>query len=376
MSYRMSFRTSFRDKFQTGATMMALAIMTAMLLLIAGCGAESETASAQSRDIKATTGQARLASIPRTVTATGGLQAGTTVMVSTRMMGWVRHIYVTEGQMVKKGDPLVTIDAADLHAKKAQAEAGIIEAKAVLANAEKMAERFEKLYAEKSVSKQQLDDVLTGRDRAAAGVKMATAGLTEVNVHLSYLEITAPVTGMVTRKVIDEGNMANPGMPLIYVESAGDMKVVAYLGERDVSAVSVGTLVTVEVTSLSGAVFNVPLTKVVPTANPGSRTYDIEASLNTDDARLKSGMFARVTVPVGTRKAVVVPTAAIQQRGQLTGVWIVGTDGYTHLRWIRVGHALQGPDGDSIEVLAGLTGTETVVIASEQPLVEGDRVVN
>ena len=172
--------------------------------------------------------------------------------------------------------------------------------------------------------------------------------------------------------MIEEGNMANPGMPLITMESAGDMKVVAHLGEKDVSAVAIGMQVAVEVTSLSGANFKVPLTKVVPTANPGSRTYDIEAALITTDPRLKSGMFARVTVPVGTREAILVPAPAVHKRGQLTGVWIVATDGTAHLRWVRLGHQI----GDDFEVLAGLSGTETVVLGSETPLTEGDRVVN
>jgi len=361
---------SIRNQISTGALVMG---MVATLLTVAGCGDTGETASARGKDVKATTGQARLAVIPRNVTATGSLQAGTTVMVSTRMMGWVRQVHVSEGQNVAKGDPLVSIDDSDLKAKKAQAQAGIAEAQAVLANARKTAERFEKLYAEKSVSKQQLDDVLTGRDRAAAGVKMAKAGLAEVNVHLSYLDISSPVDGIVTRQMIDEGNMANPGMPLISVESIGDMKVVAYLGEKDVSSVAVGAIVTVEVTSLSDASFRVPLTKVVPTANPGSRTYDIEAILGAEDPRLKSGMFARVTVPVGTRRAVLAPTAAIERRGQLTGLWIVGNDDIVQLRWVRLGHRVAA---DEIEVLAGMDGTETVVLTSEQPLSEGDRVVN
>jgi len=362
-----------RNKIQISALLLAT---TAVLLLVAGCGGKAEIASAQGKDVKATTAQARFASVPLTVSATGGLQAGTSVMVSTRMMGWVRQVHVVEGQHVAKGDRLVSIDDTDLQAKKSQAEAGIAEAKAVLANAEKMVARFENLYADKSVSKQQLDDVLTGRDRAAAGVRMAQAGLAEVKVHLSYLDITAPVAGLVTRKAIEEGNMANPGLPLIFLESAGDMKVVAHLGEKDVSSVAVGTPVKVEVTSLSDATFDVPLTKVVPAANPGSRTYDIEAALDTSDPRLKSGMFARVTVPVGAREAVLVPEAAIHRRGQLTGVWIVAADGTARLRWVRLGH-VQNHDGRAeIEVLSGLTGAETVVLASEQPLTEGDRVVN
>ena len=341
------------------------------LLAVTGCGRESDTA-AVGKDVKGTTGQAVLQPIPRLVTATGSLEAGHTIMVSTRMMGWVRKIHVREGQTVAKGDLLVSIDDSDLKAKQAQARAAVVEAEAVLANAEKMAERFEKLYAEKSVSKQQLDDVLTGRDRAAAGRSMARSGLAEVTVHLNYLTITAPSEGVVARRMVEEGDMANPGMPLVSLESTGAMKVVAHLGEKDVSSVTVGDMVTVDVTSVDGAVFAAPVDNVIQAANPGSRTYDIEVILDDPDPRLKSGMFARVSIPVGTRQAVLVPADAVIRRGQLTGVWTVLADGFAHLRWVRLGRA----SGDAVEVLSGLAGDETVVLSTQQPLAEGDRVVN
>ncbi len=351
---------------------LLLTAAVALLLVVSGCGKKSETAQSAGKDVQGTTGKASLQSVPRVVTATGSLEAGKTITVSTRMMGWVRQIHVREGQSVAKGDLLISIDDSDLRAKKAQAEAGIVEARAVLTNAEKMAERFEKLYGEKSVSKQQLDDVLTGRDRAAAGLNMAQAGLDEVRVHLSYLSIKATADGMVARKMIEEGDMANPGMPLITLESTGAMKVVAHLGEKDVSAVTIGDMVTIDVTSLDGAVFTAPLDKIIQAANPGSRTYDIEAVLDNPDPRLKSGMFARVSVPVGTREAVMVPSEAIIERGQLTGVWTVHADGTAHLRWVRLGRAID----DSMEILSGLAGNETVVLSTQQPLAEGDRVVN
>jgi len=343
----------------------------AVLLAVSGCGKKADTTAAHGKDIKGETGQASRQTVPRLVTATGNLQAEKTVMVSTRMMGWVRRIHVVEGQSVSKGDLLVNIDDSDLKAKKVQAEAGIVEAEAVLANAERMAERFEKLYAEKSVSKQQLDDVLTGRDRAAAGLKMAEAGLAEVKVHLSYLSITAPSDGIVTRKMIEEGDMANPGMPLVSLESSGPMKVVAHLGEKDISAVKVGDMATIDVTSLDDAVFEAPLNKVIRAVNPGSRTYDIEAVIDNPDTRLRSGMFARVSLPIGERQAILVPTDAVIRRGQLTGVWIVRQDGTAHLRWIRLGRSF----GDSVEILSGMNGDETVVLSTQQPLAEGDRVV-
>ena len=342
------------------------------LVLISGCGSKSETAEATSKDVSCTTGQAQLMSIPQYVTATGSLEADKSVMVSTRMMGWVKKIHVKEGQTVSKGDPLLSIDDTDLMAKKAQAKAGIAEAEAVLANAEKMVARFERLYAEKSVSRAQYDDVLTGRDRAAAGVAMAKAGLSEVNVHLSYLDITASTEGVVARKMIEEGDMANPGMPLLILEQTGLIKVVAHLGEKDVSAVKAGDTVLVSVSSVTGAEYDVTLDHVIPTANPGSRTYDIEATLDNSDGRLRSGMFARVKVPVAMREAVMVPEKAIIRRGQLTGVWVVNSNQVAHLRWVRLGHPL----GDAMEVLSGLSGNETLVLHAEMPLTEGDKVVN
>ena len=348
-----------------------LTAVLVILLAVSGCGKKSEPAGARGKDVKGTTGQASLQTVPRMVTATGSLQAEKTIMVSTRMMGWVRRIHVVEGQSVSKGDLLVNIDDSDLKAKKVQAEAGITEARAVLTNAEKMAERFEKLYAEKSVSKQQLDDVTTGRDRAAAGLKMAEAGLAEVKVHLSYLSITAPNDGTIARKMIEEGDMANPGMPLITLESSGPMKVVAHLGEKDISTVKVGDIATIDVTSLDGAVFQAPLNKVIRAVNPGSRTYDIEAVLGDPDPRLRSGMFARVTLPVGERQAILVPREAVIKRGQLTGLWVVQENGTAHLRWIRLGR----PFGDQVEILSGMNGDETVVLSTQQPLAEGDRVV-
>ena len=360
-----------RRRFRVLTSGAVLLLMFAVLLAASGCGKKSETAEAQSKDVACRVTEITAGTVPQYVTATGSLAAEKTVMVSTRMMGWVKRIHVIEGQTVKQGDPLLDIDDTDLQAKKAQAQAGIAEARAVLANAEKMAERFQKLYAEKSVSKQQLDDVLTGRDRAAAGLEMAKAGLREVNVHLGYLNITAPADGVVARKMIEEGDMANPGMPLVNLEQTGRLKVIAHLGEKDISAVKTGDRVTVNVTSLPGAVYTVTLDRIIPTANPGSRTYDIEAFLDNPDGRLKSGMFARMNVPVGERRAVLVPAEAVIRRGQLTGLWIVGQDDIVHLRWVRLGRERDG----AYEVLSGLSGGETLVLSAEQPLAEGDRVV-
>ena len=353
-------------------TTAVLAIAAFSLALVtAGCGKESETVGTSGRDVHATVGSAELASVDDVISITGNIAAAKSINISTRMMGWVVKIHVNAGQYVSKGAPLINIDDTDLLAKRIQAEAAIAEAKAVLANAEKMVERFEKLYAESSVSRAQLDDVLTGRDRAVAGLQRAEAGLSEIEVHSGYLAIVAPTSGVVARKMIEEGDMASPGVPLLVLEQTGQMKVIAHVGEKDINAVQVGTTVGVEVTSLPDAHYTVAIERVVPAANPGSRTYDIEATIANRDGLLRSGMFARVTVPTGTREVVLAPAAAVVRRGQLTGFWLVDADERAHLRWVRLGRQ----HGDGVEVLSGLHGGESVVLHSELPLAEGDKVV-
>jgi RND family efflux transporter MFP subunit len=353
------------------ASWIHLASLLAALAAGSGCGRHHEAEVAAGRDVQATTIVATPQRIGEYVRTTGSLKAQQTVQISTRMMGWVRKIHVQEGQYVEAGAPLISIDDSDLRAKKAQVEAGIAEARAVLANAETMVARFENLFAEKSVSKQQLDDVMTGRDRAAAGLAAALARRQEVEVQLGYVDIAAPVAGLVARKMIEEGDMASPGVPLLVLEDNERMKVIARLGEKDIDAVSPGDTVLVEVTSLEDAQYRTPLARVIPAADPGSRTYDIEAYVPNPEGRLKSGMFARVRVQVGWREAVAVPAASIAARGQLRGVFVVDQDSVVHLRWVRLGHAF----AQQVEVLSGLKRGETIVLSAAVPLVEGDRVV-
>ncbi len=368
----MSFSTISGGARPRGGALLVTLVAAAALAVLAGCGGSDEPAAYQPKEVRADLVDAVRTQIPRTVMATGELEAENAMEVSTRLMGHVREVLVNVGDKVETGQLLAQIDDTDMLARKRQAEAAIDEAEAVLANAETNLARFERLYAEDSVSKSQLDDARTARDRARAGLNRAEAALSEVEVQLDYLRIEAPAPGTVTRRLVDPGDMASPGQPLLMLEQTGIMKVLAGLSEKDVDLVGVGKEVTVRITSLAQATYTVPIARIKPAANPMSRTFDLEAYLPNESGRLRSGMFARVEVPVGTREAVLVPREAVHERGQLTGVWVVGEDGIAHLRWIRVGQTL----GDEVEVISGLEGGERVVLRADLPLVEGDKVVS
>jgi len=366
-----------RARLEAGATPRVLRLILPTVLVaglgfvLGGCGGADEPASYQPKEVHVELVTALRTGVPRIVTATGELQAQNTVEVATRMMGHVREVLVRDGEVVEAGQCLVRIDDTDVLAQLRQAQAARAEAQAVLDNAETNLARFERLFAENSVSRAQLDDVRTGRDRARAGLQRAEAMMAEIEVHLGYLRVQAPTAGTVARRLVDPGDMANPGMPLIILEQSNIMKVRAGLSERDVDLVNVGGEVRVKVTSLDQIVHTVPVARIIPAVNPMSRTFDLEAYLPNEDGRLRSGMFARVEVPVGTREAILVPTEALHRRGQLTGVWLVDETETAHLRWIRTGREL----GDEVEVVSGLQGGETLVLRADLPLVEGDKVV-
>ena len=352
-------------------------IMIAVLVLalgagLAGCGKKGVEIRPVGEEVHAETANVRMADLPVMASATGSVEPEVRVHVSTRMMGWVTALHVAEGDEVVKGQPLLTIDDQAMKAKRAQVEAGIREAEAVVANAETMAARFENLYAAKAVSKAQYDDVMTGLERARAGLAQAQAARAELNVHLGYLDIKSPADGVVTRRMVEVGDMAAPGHPLLFVDRLDRMKIVARLGEKDVNSVRAGDTAHVDVSSLDRATFEVEVARVIPSANPGSRTYDVEMYVDNADGRLRPGMFARIDLKTGERRGVLAPRAALVERGQLTGVFTVDAKGVAHLRWVRVGEGF----GDEVEIIAGLDGGETVVVSSEKPLAEGDKVVS
>jgi RND family efflux transporter MFP subunit len=353
-------------------TILIAAVAAATATGVAGCGGKGAEVRPVGEEIRCETSTAVLAELPVVATATASVEPEVRVQVSTRMMGWVSELHVREGDAVVEGQRLLSIDDRDMQAKRAQVEAGIREAEAVVANAEKMAERFTNLYEAKAVSKSQLDDVLTGLDRARAGLAQAEAARAELEAHLGYLDIRAPVSGVVTRRMVDVGDMANPGHPLLYVDRIERMKVVAGLGEKDVDKISAGDGAHVQVSSLDDATDHVEVARVIPSANPGSRTYDVEMYVDNADGRLRPGMFARVKLETGRREGVLVPRAALVERGQLTGVFTVDADGTARLRWVRTGEAA----GDAVEIVSGLDGGETIVRSSAKPLAEGDKVVN
>jgi RND family efflux transporter MFP subunit len=285
----------------------------------------------------------------------GSVIARNTADISTKLQARVDRILVDIGSRVSKGDVLAELDAREIQAKVQQA-------RAMQEQASQDLERFQKLLAQSAATQQEFDGV-------KARATIAKAALDEAETFLSYTHIVAPFTGVVTRKMIDVGDLPSPGQPTFTMEESGAPRFVVTIPESYRQRISVGQTVNVYVpaadTNLVGKVEDVS-----PSADPMSRTFAAKIGLPSAD-RLRPGQFGRLLLPTeGNDVTVSVPRLAWVHRGQLDLVYVVTPDKKAMLRLVRIGR--QYPD--KLEILSGLREDETVVVSDQRDLLDGDLV--
>jgi RND family efflux transporter MFP subunit len=343
-----------------------LVVAAALLLPAPGCGSRHADAPAENRAAVVTeTRVAALAEVPRAVQATGSIRPWARVSPGTKILGRVEEVTVREGDRVRRGQVLVRLERRDLEAAVEQAHAAVAMAEAELERARAQHDRMRSLQSRGSVTDKNLEDAVAGFRVAEAAVQQARANLSAAEVTLGYAEIRSPVSGFVTAKRVESGDMASPGAALLVVEDLARVKVVLTVPESDVVALAPGAPARVAIDVLESS-WDAAVDRINPSGDPASRTFDVELVLDNDDGRLKSGMFARATFARGTREALLVPSSAVVRRGALEGLFVLDAERRARLRWIRTGRALD----DRIEVLSGLEPGEEFVIAP--PLALGD----
>ena len=307
------------------------------------------------------------------VIASGKVQAVNSAQLSTRMMGFVANVPVNVGDKVSQGQLLVAINNADLQAKQAQVNASITEANAAFTNAQKDYERFKNLFVENSASQKELDDMTAQFNMAKARLEGAQQMKNEINAQFAYSNITAPFSGVITRKNVKKGDMANPGQPLVSIESPGNFEVIAMVPETEISAIKNNTKVNVSIKSMNETLTGM-VTEVSPSAQQTGGQYLVKIILDKTEVNVRSGMFATVVFPIerknATTNVVLIPKAALVTRGQLSGVYTVSQSNTAVLRWLRLGKTM----GDQVEVLSGLQVDETYIVNADAKLYNGVKI--
>ncbi|MFY9242519.1 MAG: efflux RND transporter periplasmic adaptor subunit [Polaribacter sp.] len=342
-------------------------------LLIKSCGNENKNLALDNTPaIKVKVDKVQPNNNTPFLSVSGKIQATNSAEVSTRMMGYVTKVHVNVGDKVRKGQLLISINNTDLQAKKAQINAGIMQAKTNFINAEKNYNRFKNLYSSNSITQKEMDDMTANFEMAKASLESANQMKNEINAQFAYSNITAPFSGVITSKNAENGDMANPGMPLISIETPEDFEVMAMVPETEISQIKKGTSVDVLVKSIDKNIQGKVIEVGTSAKNTGGQ-YLVKINLEKTDANILSGMFTTVQFPVERKvksEMVLIPIQAIVKNGQLSGVYSVSESKTALLRWLRLGRTY----GNQVEVLAGLSADETYIISAEGKLFNGAKI--
>ncbi len=308
------------------------------------------------------------------ITVSGKIQAAKSAELSTRMLGYVKNIYVNIGDKVNKGQLLLSINNSDLQAKKASIKASIIKAKVSFENAKKDYNRFKNLFAKNSISQKEMDDITTHYEMAKASLEEANQMLKEINSQFAYSNIRAPFSGIITQKFIEIGAMANPRMPLMSIESKQDgFEVITMIPETEISKIKTGKTVDVIIKSLNKTLKG-KVSEISVSSKMTGGQYLVKIDLNKTDDNILSGMFVSVLFPVeqidSAPKTVLIPSEILVKKGELRGIYTLSKENKALLRWLRLGRTF----GNKTEVLSGLKKGEIYISSAKGKLYNGAKV--
>lgn len=330
--------------------------------------------------------EARMHVFTSSLDVLGELAPLASVDVMSRISGRLKEVRAERGDFVSRGQLLAVVDDEDLLQQIRRAEASIAVARASVQreqasteNLQLQANRYQRLFVEKLISEQDLQD-LESRLRvsqaqvqlAQAQVDQAEASLRELRVQQQQTQIYSPMDGFVGVRYLDPGALVNASVPILSVVDVSRLKTVVPVPEADLRRVSPGLGGEVRVDAYPDQVYRGTVTRISPLLNPATRTGDIEIEIPNPSRLLKPGMFARVSLKAETaRPALAIPRSALLTRGELKGVYLLNDDLTTRFQRIEIGRI----QGDMVEVLSGIEAGAKMVGSGAQKLNEGDKVI-
>jgi RND family efflux transporter MFP subunit len=342
---------------------MLRGVLPALTLLLpmalpTGAWAASDAATPAIADLA--TAEVAQRTVPREYRLDGVVEAVNRATVSAQTQGQVKEILYDVDDFVKKGDVIVRLRDNEHRARVAQATAELKSAKAQSVRAKDEYTRIEDLFKKKSASAAERDNAEAELASAQARLEAAQAALDQAQEQLGYTVIRAPYSGIVIERQVELGEIASPGQPVMTGVSLDELRVAVDVPQSVIPAVrELGEVKVYLPHGGSDATVVQPARiTVFPFADLGSNTFRVRLDLPEGVPGLFPGMFVKTGFITGKKDELTVPKSAVVYRSEVTGVYVVDTDGVVRMRQIRVGRNL----GDELVVLSGLTEGETVAL--------------
>jgi RND family efflux transporter MFP subunit len=308
------------------------------------------------------------------------------VDVAPRTAGRLLSVNVQLGDSVRRGQVLAKVEDREIVEQVRAAEASQEVAKATIRQreadlnvAQLNFERSKNLFTRGLLAKQALDDAesrylasVAQLDLSKAQLSQNDARLQELRINLQHTSVASPVDGFVGKRNVDPGAMVNTNTAIASVVDISRLKLIVNVVEKDLRMVTAGDVGIVEVDAYPGEKFNGRIARVAPVLDPATRTASIEIEIPNGDARLKPGMYARISLTVEERKnTLVAPKNAVIDFENKRGVWMPSEDRRAHFVPVTLG--IEGPE--QIEILAGLKEGDRFVTTGAAAVRNNDQLI-
>lgn len=311
------------------------------------------------------------------------------VKVLPRVPGRLARVLVEEGDAVEDGQVVAQLDQRDymLNLKQAKAQAAAARANAEAAavgvdSASTAQARMKSLHETKAISQSEMDEVddgyrmgLAKHTAAQAQTQLALVGLESARTKLADTVLKAPFSGLVVKRLLDEGELCGimpPGIVMI-IADVSQMKVLGSVGELHVARIKTGMPAKVTVDALPGETFQGNVDIVSPMVDPMTRTATVHITVPNDDGRLEMGMAAEIEIDLGERQVLAVPQDVLADREgdrERAAVFVVDAESVARRQDISIG----ARQGSLVEVREGLEQGARIVRSGRTGLNDGQRV--
>lgn len=328
---------------------LSLAFLSAGLLASCSSSSSSKATEEHSADtvrlVEVAPAEMRALSLSEEFTAQ--LEAKVVNNITAQAGGRLKQLLVKVGDRVGAGQAVARMEAT----QASQAQIQLADAKTNFA-------RMDELYKVGGVSKAQWEQAKSAVDQA----KLAYGNAAENTV------LRSPISGFVTAKNYDNGDMTSPQLPVVVIQQIAPVKAVIGVSEQYYSYLKKGAAATLSVDALGEETFSGIVTNIFPTLDPVTHTVSTEIEVANKDLKLRPGMYARVHLDFGTKEALTVPDKAIvRQAGSGARYVYVFSGGKAVYRAVELGQQ----QGDLYEVVSGLNAGDQVITSAPSNLKNG-----
>ena len=332
----------------------------------------------QNPPVPVTAAQVEQKSVPFDVQAIGTVIAASTVAVRAQITGELMSVHFKEGDEVKEGQVLFTLDKRPFEATLQQAEATLQKDLAQLANAKAQATRYQDLLQRGIAPREQVDQILTQAAALEGTVAADRANVQSARVQLDYATIEAPISGRTGLLQVHKGNLvrANDTLPIVNINRITPVYVTFAIPESMLPQfkqyMTAGTIrVEAQAPNDTGRPSTGRIDFIDIAVDNTTGTIKVKGTFPNEDRKLTPGQFVNVNVTLTTdANATVVPTAAVQSGQQGTYVYVIKSDNTAELRPVTVART----HGDDSIIRTGVKPGETIVTDGQLRLVPGSRV--